>query len=213
MNSITRRVGLIALVVAIAASVTAVAVAQRGEDRTITVAPGLGKPGTTHTPPSSASAQVKQRLGVFRRGARSDDRPTAVDATYARSNGINLSQARRVRPTGTFVAPGQGVTCVIDANGAAVCTPDEAVGKDFLTQTCGEIGAGVVAVTGLVPDGINAVTIRRKDGSALNASVTANYLDARVPVVAEGEVPTAVEYGGEAFPVPYMPVEALVCDE
>jgi hypothetical protein len=68
-------------------------------------------------------------------------------------------------------------------------------------------------VTGLVPDGTSAVVIRRKDGSAINAGVIDNYLDARVPVAAEGEVPTAVEYGGEAFPVPNMPMDALVCDE
>jgi hypothetical protein len=102
---------------------------------------------------------------------------------------------------------------VIDPNGAAACTPDAAVGRDFLTQTCGQVAQGYVAVTGLVPDGTGAVVVRREDGSTINAGVSANYVDVRVPVAAEGELPIAVEYGGQVFPVPDTPIEALTCDE
>ena len=105
------------------------------------------------------------------------------------------------------------MTCVIYPNGGATCTPDAAVGKDFHTQTCGQVAQGHVAVTGLVPDGTSSVVVRRNDGSAFNASVSANYLDARVPVTTASEFPAAVEYGGEAFPVPSTPIEALVCDK
>ena len=215
MKSTTRRLGILALLATIAAgSAAAVAIAQRDADngrRTLTVPPRVGEPGTVHTPPAEASAQIKQRLGVFRRSTRSGDRPAGVDAGFARSNGINLSEARRVS-TDTFAAPGEGVTCVLDSIGAAACTPDAAIGKDFLTQVCGRVAAGAVAVTGLVPDGTSAVTIRLKNGGVVNASVTANYLDARVSVTADGEQPTAVEYGGQVFPVPDTPMDALDCE-
>jgi hypothetical protein len=47
----------------------------------------------------------------------------------------------------------------------------------------------------------------------VNEGVAANYLDARVPVTAEGDLPAAVEYDGKAFPVPATPTDALGCGE
>ena len=104
--NVTRPLGSLALVAAIAAALAAVALAQRDQDTTPTVAPRLGEPGTVHPPPIGASKQIQRRLGVFRRAMSSDDQTSYVDPAYARANGINVGQSRRVQGTGTFVVQG-----------------------------------------------------------------------------------------------------------
>jgi hypothetical protein len=210
MHSITRRTGLLALLaVLVTGLVAAVAVAQRSEDEPI-----VGAPGTVLAPVSDSPTKVKQKLGVLRRAARPTDRPTKanVDPTYARSTGLNLNEARRLRGTkDVYVVPGQDVTCLLTGGQGATCTPDEAVGKDFQVQTCGQVPKGVVSVSGLVPDGVASAVIRRKDGSVLNVAVEANYIDASVSVAGAGDVPTAVEFKGSSAPLHVVAPDEMDC--
>jgi len=218
MRSVTRRTGLLALLaVLVTGLAAAVAVAQRGPQSQPDRAPRVGVPGTV-LPAADASPEIKQRFGVLRRAARTGDLPTDagsspdVDRTYVQASGLNLKHGRRLSGTKpVYVVPGEGVVCTLYGGESASCTPNEAVGQDFQVQTCGAVPQGVVSVSGLVPDGVRTALIRRSDGGGTEVAVQGNYLDASVPVIADGDIPTAVEYGGQAFPVPAVSLGEMTC--
>jgi hypothetical protein len=185
-----RRIGLLVLIAALATASIAVA-------RSVTREPvPLASPGD-FAAIGHARGDLKARFDVLRRGATPSVAP-AVDPTYARSVGLNLGEARSVR-NDVVVAPADGTTCTVRDSGAAVCTPNELVGTDFLVESSCD---GNTVVSGLVPDGTASVVIRRQDGSTQTVGVANNFMEAAVAVASESDVPVAVEYAGASYRVP-----------
>lgn len=200
---------LLAPVIAAALAAPAAIAAIGSDDQ-----PAVGAPGTALAEAESVSPSLSSRFGIFRAPGGRDDIPTVgshrdaagkasiadVDIEYARSNGMNVTLARRVSTTPrVFAIPGRGVVCLVKAGGSAACTPEAFVGRDFQVQLCGaDLPSGTVSVAGLVPDSVTSVAVRRQDGVTVPMTVSHNYGHAELPVGHEGELPASVELVGDS---------------
>jgi hypothetical protein len=169
--------------------------------------PAAGAPGQTLQPVSGFDADVAAKFGVMRSSRHAGDRATVgtlsadssrrgadIDVAYARSTGMNVDAARQIADSPqTYVVPGQGVVCIVQSAGSEACTPNEHVGEDFQVQVCGQLPRGVISLTGLVADDVSAVAVRHRDASVVPASVSRNFVDARLAVHGESDLPVAVE--------------------
>jgi hypothetical protein len=191
--------------------------------------PATGVPGRTLPPVAGFDADVTARFSVLRVPRRADDRLTVgtlgadrsrrgadVDLGYARSTGMNVDAARRVADSPeTYVVPGQGVVCIVRSAGGGTCTPNEHVHEDFQVQACGQLPRGVISLTGLVADDVSAVVVRQRDRSLVPASVSRNFVDARLAVHGEPDLPVAVELassrGTVTVPVAQLALADLSC--
>jgi hypothetical protein len=128
-------------------------------------------------------AQAKE-IGELRRGRTSDDalpshwKQALTDPSDANEHwGANPSLARRTAP-GTWIVPGDGYVCVANATpgeGALGfgCATTEDVDRGLLAPSDVDAnGNGVL--TGVVPDGVNEVTLVDRDGSTRQGAVDHN---------------------------------------
>jgi hypothetical protein len=175
--------------------------------RTHDAAPATWAPGATQPPVAVFDASVAARFSVLQatRGtsdpatpdtasADSVSRPADIDAAYARSTGMNVGAARLVADNPkTYAVPGQGVVCIVQSAAGGACTPIEHVGEDFLIQACGRLPRGIVSLTGLVADDVSRIAMRLRDGRAVPVSASRNFLNARLTVRSESDLPVAVE--------------------
>jgi hypothetical protein len=172
--------------------------------------PATAEPGRTLPSVAGFDAGVAAKFSVLRGARDASDHATAgtlsadpssrgadIDVTYARSTGMNVGAARRVdADPETYAVPGQGVVCVVQSAGSGACTPNEHIGEDFQVQVCGQVPRGIVSLTGLVADDVSAVAVRLRDRSLVPVSVARNFVDARLPVHSEWELPVAVQLTG-----------------
>lgn len=141
-------------------------------------------------------------FGILRRPRTAADDIDPTQLAYLKSDpqsegltGANFAQARRVEglKTGSaWVVPGNGWVCVYSSStadgslsvtglGGGMCVPD----THAITGT--EVGAGTRAarpgvefITGLVPDGVNEVTLHWASGDTQTVPVAENIYNALV---------------------------------
>jgi hypothetical protein len=172
------------------------------------------------SPRSSASCapprDANDRATVGTLSADASRRGADIDIDYARSTGMNVGEARQIADNPeTYAVPGQGVVCIIQSGGGGTCTPNEHIGEDFQVQVCGQLPRGTIAITGLVPDDVSAVAVRRQDRSAVLVPASLNFVNARLAVHGESDLPVAVEMttvqGTASAPVSALAPAALNC--
>jgi hypothetical protein len=170
-------------------------------------------PAATPTPaPGVAIAQAVDpqlnALGAFRR-ARSDRdalpaNAAAVLATHLQGvSGANPNLARVATPpngAGTVaIVPANGMACVIVAGAGGCDEVSRLIGPPIVNSVGGD-PAGSMRVSGVVPDGVDAVAIKLASGVTVNADVADNAYTIRV-----GAQPEDVSYdspaGHQDYPV------------
>jgi hypothetical protein len=135
---------------------------------------------------------------AFRRAPRPDD---GLDPGLLRAfpsfddprMGFNPAMSRRVLATdgaAAYLVPGDGVLALIDDWGGSVLGIDQAldgtgIGTSFL-------GTGRVRVQGLLPDGIDAVRIVRRNGDEIHVPVSEHLYAADVHAATSEELPAEV---------------------
>jgi hypothetical protein len=148
---------------------------------------GQSADSSPSAPAATADSEAKRAFGVLRRARRAEDemgpaaRGVTDEGSLGRHHNVDPAEARRVAPaarTKVWVAPGDGSICLLNlpsgADGAATsCTPvDDA-----------ENGEGVVTVSyskdqvdifGIVPDGVDTVTLELADGTTQRLRVRDN---------------------------------------
>jgi hypothetical protein len=166
----------------------------------------------------SPSPTPEDRFSVFRRPALPSDDPRraagvlrALEEGVVRRFGLDFERARRVAPS-VFAVPGRGVICLVRTRGGSACSPAAVAGRNFVTTSCAGLPSGVVAVSGLVPDGARDVSVRLRSGRTVPARVSSNYLDERLRVRRAGDLPVAVEWKPDAvYRVPRTELGDLRC--
>lgn len=142
------------------------------------------------TPVTSVRPEQAHAIGELRRGRTTDDaipstwRQALADGDVANEHwGANPSLSRRTAP-GVWIVPGDGHVCVVNA------TPgDGALG--FGCASSGDVERGLLApsdvdangngvLTGVLPDGIEAVTLVDRDGSTRSVGVARNTYRAAI---------------------------------
>lgn len=135
-------------------------------------------------------AQLNQ-LGVFRRDRTDADVvPTAtsdalITPRLVASTGANVNLSRRAGDTGVSLVPGDGELCIIVPRGMSCRDEAAAVGAPVVT---GE-GSGSAYVSGLVPDGVQSVTVATAKGN-VDAPVQDNAYSV------EAQSPSGLSYEG-----------------
>jgi hypothetical protein len=169
--------------------------------------PATAAPGRTLQPVAGFDADVAAKFSIMRSARHASDQATVgtlsadasrrsadIDVAYARSTGMNVDAARQIADNPeTYVVPGQGVVCIVQSAGSGACTPNEHIGRDFQIQVCGQLPRDVISLTGLVADDVSAVAVRLRDRSVVPVSVSRNFVDARLTVHGESDLPVAVE--------------------
>jgi hypothetical protein len=159
-------------------------------------------------------------FNAFRRAAEPDDvaPPTVVRsvALAEPSWGINPALSRAVRTTDPvrrfFLVPGDGVLGFYEEGGAgAVLSIDKAVSGESVGSTFR--GTGRLEVSGLLPDGVDRVTITRRNGQTIDASVPDHVYAVIVEARTADTLPANVRYllndGVRINPVPGADEEFL----
>jgi hypothetical protein len=167
--------------------------------------------------PSPASTP-EDRFSVFRRPALPSDDPRrdagvlrALEEGVVQRFRLDFERARRVAPS-VFAVPGQGVICLLRSRGGSACSPAGVAGRNFVTTGCAGLPSGVVAVSGLVPDGPRHVRVRLRSGRTVSVRVSSNYMSARLNVRRAADLPVAVEWEpGAVYRVPRTEVGDLRC--
>ena len=128
----------------------------------------------------SVQAEQAQVVGQLRRSRSSDDDLPAAWAERLTSGdrawGANPALARRTAP-GVWLVPADGVVCVAfltrDQSLGFGCAPPEAVKRGMLAPS--EVGdGGFGLLTGVVPDGVEAVNVVDRDGAMRSVNVRRN---------------------------------------
>lgn len=193
-----------------AAAVTAAAVLGGGGAAAVAQLSG-SEPAEPQARPNAIITEVDAdqlaAFGVLRgeSGAAADLTPEAaalVDTGLGPDVGASATLARDAgqAPDGTelYVVPGQGWLCLVTGDGGGGCnrTADVIAGYGLTLQRQGDL----VAIAGLVPDGVSAVEIRGPDASAV-VDVSANVWSGDVPFA-----PTSVRWTDADGPVHDIPV-------
>ena len=135
---------------------------------------------------------------AFRRERRPDD---GLDPGMLRAfpsfgdprMGLNPAMSRRVLAadgTAAYLVPGDGVVALIDDWGGSVLGIDQAldgtgIGTSFR-------GTGRLRVQGLLPDGVDAVRIVRRNGDEIRVTVSEHLYAADVHAATSKELPAEV---------------------
>jgi hypothetical protein len=207
MQRTTKLTLIIATVLALGGGVSVLAIA--GSDAPEPPAP---KPLAT-----TIDAQLVASFAIFDRDADADDRiPYAVSQALAHAttiDGANADLSRRSasNEVGTlFVTAGNDSVCtnLADENGAGGgCVPVALAltGKSVTTE---QLTDGVV-VSGIVPDGVESVTVTLSDGTAQSAPVESNGY-----IVKVAGAPKTLDYvdadGAQSVAIPYVLPEGRV---
>lgn len=127
-----------------------------------------------------------REIGELRRGRTSDDALPSEwrdELAQAGNWGANPSLSRRTAP-GVWIVPGDGFVCVANATphdgalGLGCATPED-VNRGLLAPSDVDAdGNGVL--TGVVPDGVDQVTLVDRDGSTRTADVSRNTYRAAI---------------------------------
>lgn len=144
--------------------------------------------------PSSVPAAVAARFGVLRRAATAQDTLTGPGASVVADQGGNVSLARRVVGGASphwLVPASDGNVCAVASTGATGCQTAASIASEGTIGST-ECGPGVPAdkmvVWGVVPDGVDTVTLTSKQGST------------QVPVSDNGWTTTVVRTPEDARP-------------
>jgi hypothetical protein len=136
---------------------------------------GRRAPLATVVPPAQAAA-----FAILRRPAGAADAvpPSLLPAQLVGVYGADATLARRIGGSSAalaaWVVPGNGSLCLV-ADSGSVCGPDAALITHGLYMESGGAGTpGTQSVVGLVPDGVDAVTLTLADGSRRLVDVVAN---------------------------------------
>jgi hypothetical protein len=141
-------------------------------------------------PVSTVPGDQAAMIGELRRGRISDD---ALPQQWAaelnqgddakRHWGANTSLSRRTAP-GVWILPGNGYVCVVNAPPGQVAwsfgcaTPEDVKHGLLAPSSVDENGNGVL--TGVLPDGVTAVTLVDNDGSTRTVLVDRNTYRAAI---------------------------------
>ncbi len=207
MKIITRR--------AVAFPVTAVIVAATGTGLALAASSSGPQepvpPVAESAPVAAVEASAGSHLGVLRRSQIAADAvPGSIPIVFSAASGANIALARRVPGQDTsdaWVIPGRGTTCILaraeGALGGAACTSSAAADAGQLNiQSASDKAPGEELLAGVVPDGVDAVTVTLTDGATAALSVRENVYAG----VIHGAVSnvTATAPGGAALAIPSM---------
>jgi hypothetical protein len=149
---------------------------------------GSGKPNPEPAPPlagsvlaSGSDAHDLAQFAILRRGQTEADRiPPQSPVALSGASGANLGLARRAQGFGeqrAWIVPGRGTLCLIAQwparrAGGANCVPNTAAAAGQLVVVSGTQSApGFEFVAGLVPDGVNVVSIHLRGRGVTSAAV------------------------------------------
>jgi hypothetical protein len=131
------------------------------------------------------SAEQAANFAILRRGQVEGDqlpqgrRNAFADGGMARRRGLNPALSRRAATQigDVWVVPGNGYLALV-VGGGAVCTDTEFVVSQGTVTWTSQNGKGIVH--GLVPDGVNEVTLVDSDHASVPALVRDNVYGARL---------------------------------
>jgi hypothetical protein len=188
MRKRTFLISITALIAVAAMAAVALAAASVGVFAGATVADEL----TQHKQPVVDRPDVAQaqHFGVLRRAMRGSDAvPAKIKSGLAaaedleqNTDGFNIAQARKVAD-GSWIAPGYGAICKVDADpnglaygfGVSCADDDDAMDGRLVSTYFGEgKRGGETTIVGVVPNGVDQVTITRDDGGKQTADVIEN---------------------------------------
>jgi hypothetical protein len=143
---------------------------------------GAAVPPASEAPPASAvEPALLDAFALMRRGqTQADVIPASVQPAFSQASGANPALARRVSDgagTEAWLVPGNGSACILArapayAIGGAVCVPTASARAGELdVQGASSQLPGGELVAGVVPDGVESVTLHLADGSSLEAPV------------------------------------------
>lgn len=183
--------------------------------------------GEDGNPPGSGSVQIaaiepqaKQSLAVLRDGRSAGDalrEDIAVRMDRRASFGLNPGLSRLAVGNATFsvyIIPARGHVCasLMDTEGASLICPstDEVVSGKAYPGTAA-LQTGGVAVYGIVPDGVDSVSVQTGTSSSIDVATERN---AYYTVIPSGVQPRALSYVGPSGHVEF-PISdpALVLEE
>lgn len=161
-------------------------------------------------PVQSVDADQAASFGVLRRGATAQDRLSSQALEFVRNAmtdvtgaGGDLARRARVTSAGTVVhvIPGRGWICLYASRsgvdgGSGTCNRTSEAMRGFVAGA-DVPSPGVIRGFGLVPDGVDGVTLRSRDGSAERVDVEGN-----VYVFETARAPQQVEWRDAVVPVP-----------
>lgn len=127
-----------------------------------------------------------QALGVLDRPrTQADVIPAGVAPSFSAASGANVDLSRKVEtPNGNaWLVPGTSSLCLV-ADGGAVCAPAESAAEGDLAQEGGiggaesvkpsEINSAAKEVSGVVPNGVETVTVHLVSGGTSTLTVHEN---------------------------------------
>jgi hypothetical protein len=184
-----RRALLLAGVALILACSGGVALAGAGTSAT---APQASAPPTSEAPvASSVEPALLEAFALMRRPqTQADAIPASAQPAFSQASGANPGLARRVSDGAgaeAWLIPGSGSACILArapayAIGGAVCVPTAAARAGELdVQSASSLLPGSELVAGVVPDGVEAVTLQLADGSSSHVQVREGVYLALVP--------------------------------
>jgi hypothetical protein len=140
--------------------------------------------------------------GAFRRERHVDDALTpghlgAFPAFDDRPMGLNPDLSRRVRAadgTAAYLVPGDGVVAIIDerTGGGSVIGIQQALDGTGISTSFR--GTGRLQIDGLLPDGVDAITIVRRNSDEIGLQVPDHLYAAEVYAEAPEELPDVVRF-------------------
>ncbi len=141
--------------------------------------------------------RARESLAILRRSP--DAAGQAKDDEGAKDLGANVALARKALTTASgedlFVVPSRGGVCLATTKGTFTCGSDEAAaaGRVAGAIICGPgLPEDQISMFGLMPDGVERVTVRRADGSGLDIPVRGNAYAAELNKFEP--LPVAVEW-------------------
>jgi hypothetical protein len=182
-----------------------------------------GPQGPSGAGPTAIPEAALDAFGVLRR-----DAPADVDETFAlrlRTRDVPVDLVRLVIAgddvrSRYYAVPGPGDTlCFVDGTDSGGCSPASSVAKVGImgTDECpANAPRDIIAIYGLVPDGVTSVRLTSPDGTVRSAPVTNNgwYLAlSRLPAEGRPAFATWERSGTESErqPVSWSPDVAIPC--
>jgi hypothetical protein len=139
-------------------------------------------PVSEAAPASSIEPTLSAAFALMRRPqTQADMIPASIQVAFSQASGANPLLARRVSDSAgeeAWLIPGNGSACILArvpryGIGGAVCVPaDAARAGELDVQSASTQLPGSELVAGVVPDGVDAVTLHLADGGAVAAPVS-----------------------------------------
>jgi hypothetical protein len=141
-----------------------------------------------HYTSAALSPQTTQEFGVLRATATAEDKlpQKALDASASYGSIPDGARMARDTPRGPlYVIPGANDRiCLMDENGTGGCTFGDLAAQGQLITTLDHFPGlkdGEVEIQGLVPDGVQSVTVTLRHGTDRTLPIVNNVFDAVLP--------------------------------